>query len=59
MCDKQNEGKRECNLKVCDVVKAHVQVQSIAKLGILGKLSYRAKSPFVIIADLGHTSFEV
>ena len=59
MRGKQNEGKQECNLKVGNVVKAHAQVQSIDKRGIVGKLSYRAHCPFVVTADLWHSSFEV
>ena len=45
-------------LKVEDVVKAHVQTQSVAKDGIVGKLSYGAKWPLIITADLGTGSFE-
>ena len=41
------------------MVKAHVQVQSITKRGIVGKLSYRPKGPFIIKVDLAHNSFEV
>ena len=36
------------------VVNAHVQVQSIAKRGIVNKLNYRTKGPFIITADLDH-----
>ena len=39
--------------------KAHVQVNSVASKGVVSKLSYRAKRPFVITADLGHNIFEV
>ena len=59
MQNKNNEGKIECELRVGDMVKAYVQVQSIAKRGIVGKLSYHAKGPFIITADLGHNIFEV
>ena len=54
-----NAGKLSCNLKVGDAVKAHVQVNSVASKGVVSKLSYRAKGPFAITADLGHNSFEV
>ena len=46
-------------MKVGGVVKAHVQVQSRADTGVVGKLSYRARGPFVIITDLCNGSFEV
>ena len=42
-----------------DIVKAHVQVQSNAAKGQVGKLSYQARGPFNIESDLGHQSFEV
>ena len=41
------------------MAKAHVQTQSIVKRGIVGKLSYSAKGPFIITADLDHGSYEV
>ena len=53
------EGKTLCTLKICDVVKAHIQVQSSADTGLVGKLSYRYRGPFIITQDLGNTSFEV
>ena len=56
---RHNEGKLPCALKVGDVVKAHVQVQSNADNGVVGKLSYRARGPFIITTDLGGGSFEV
>ena len=56
---RQNKGKLACTLKVGDVVKAHVQVQSRADTGVVGKLSYRARGPFVITTDLGNGSSEV
>ena len=59
MQDTNNEGKIECKLRVGDVVKVDVQVQSIVNRGIVGNLSYRVKGPFIITADLGHNSFEV
>ena len=59
MRDKNNANKKECNLHVGDVVKAHVQTQYIAKRGIVRKLSYGAKGPFIITTDLGQGSYEV
>ena len=46
-------------MKIGDVVKAHVQVKSNAGQSIVGKLSYRACGPFIILQDLGGGSFEV
>ena len=57
--ERHNTNRIQCSLKVGDVVKAHVQVQSQAESGTVGKLSYCARGPFVIIQDLGNTSFEV
>ena len=37
----------------------HVQVQSQTDTGIVGKLVYRARGPFIIIKDLLMNSFEV
>ena len=48
-----------CNLKVGDVIKAHVQVDSVVEKGVVGKLSYQAKGPLIITVDLGDNSFEV
>ena len=59
MSEKHNSGKTDCELRVGDVVKYRVQTQSIVKRGIVGKLSYGAKGPFIITADLGNGSFEV
>ena len=56
---RQNEGKLACALKVGDVVETHVQVQLNASQGIVGKLSYRARRPFIITQDLGGGLFEV
>ena len=56
---RHNEGKSPSSLKVGDVVKAHVQVQSNAERGIVGKLAYRARGPFLITKDLGGGSFHV
>ena len=57
--DRYNKDKLICNLKVGDVVKAHVKVNSVASKGFVSKLSYKAKEPLVITADLGNNSFEV
>ena len=40
-------------------MKYHVQVYSRADTGLVGKLSYRAKGPYIITKDLGNNSFEV
>ena len=57
--DRYNKDKLICNLKVEDVVKVHVQVDSVASKGIVSKLSYKSKGSFVITAELGNNSFEV
>ena len=57
--DRHNKGKTMCTLKIGDVVKAHVEVQSSADTGVVGKLSYRARGPYIITQDLGNNSFEV
>ena len=54
-----SKSKHPCALKVGDVVKAHIQVQYFVGKGVVIKLSYRAKGPFVIIAALGRNSYEV
>ena len=59
MCGRNNANKKECNLQAGDLVKVHVQMQSITKRGIVEKLSYGAKGPFIITADLGQGSYEV
>ena len=46
-------------MKIDDVVKTHVQVQSRAKTGAVDKLRYRARYSFVITANIGNTSFKV
>ena len=56
---RHNSNTNKCSLKVGDVVKAHVQVNSSADKGVVGKLSYKAKGPFIITADMGQNSFEV
>ena len=57
--DRYNNGKTLCTLKIGDVVKAHVQVQSRDKTGLVGKLSYRARGPYIITKDLVNNSFIV
>ena len=57
--DHHNKDKVPAAFKVGDIVKAHVQVQSNAAIGQVGKLSYQARGPFKIISDLGQQSFEV
>lgn len=54
-----NQNKVKSNLKVGDIVKAHVQVQSKTSTGVVDKLSYRARGPFRILEDLGFDSFSV
>ena len=54
-----NKDKVVYTLKISDVVKAHVQVKYVAGKGIVSKLSYQAKGPFVMTKDLGNNSFEV
>ena len=56
---RHNKDKMICNLKVGDVIKAHVQVDSVVEKGVVGKLSYQAKGPLIITVDLGDNSFEV
>ena len=57
--NRHNTKVSKCALKIGDVVKAHVQVKSDSNKGIVGKLSYKAKGPFIITADLGFDSYEV
>ena len=57
--NRANMEKEPSTLKVGDVVKAHVQVQSNNEKGEVAKLSYRARGPFQITKDLGHNAFEV
>jgi len=54
-----NKGKTPYALKVGDVVKSHVQVQSRAETGLVGKLRYRTKDLFIVTKDLENNSFEV
>ena len=39
-------------------MKAHVQFNSVVSKGVVSKLSYKAKGPFVVTNDLGNNSFE-
>jgi len=57
--DCHNKDTKWCTLKVGIVVKSHVQVNSSVGKGVISKLSYKAKGPFIITADLGHNSYEV
>ena len=57
--ERHNINCIQCSLKVGDAVKAHVQVQSQPESVTVGKLSYRARGPFIITQDLGDNSFEV
>ena len=57
--ERVNKDKIVSSLQVGDIVKAHVQVQLIQELGVVGKLSYRARGPFIIVTVLGHNSFEL
>ena len=45
--------------EVGDIVKAHLQGQSKSKYGIVKKLRYQAKGPFIVTKDLHHNVFEV
>ena len=42
-----------------NIVKAHIQVQSVVEKGVVSRLSYLAKGPFMITKNLGNNSFEV
>lgn len=53
--DHHNKNKTQPSFKVGDIVKAHVQVQSNAAKGQVGKLSYQARGPFKII---NHSKFK-
>ena len=53
------KGKTVCNLKVGDVIKAHIQVNSVADEVLFSKISYKEKGPFSITADLVHHIFEL
>jgi len=57
--ERVNKDKIVSCLQVGNIVKAHVQVQSKQELGVVGKLSYRARGPFKIVTVLGHNSFAV
>ena len=57
--DRWNKNKDTQSFEVCEVVKAHVQVNSNADTGAVAKLSYRAKGPFQVTKILGYNSYEV
>ena len=57
--ERHNAGKKQPDFQVDDIVKAHVQVQSILAKGQVQKLSYQARGPFRITQVLGNQSFEV
>ena len=57
--ERQNKGKIQCTIKVGDMVKSHIQVQSHTDTDLVGKLRYRARGPYIIMKDLGNNSFEV
>ena len=47
------------SLKLGDIVKAHVKIQSKSESGIVKKISYQAKGPFIVTKDPYHSAFEV
>ena len=47
------------SLKLGDIVKSHVQVQSKSESVIVKTIIYQAKGPFVVTKDLHHNAFEV
>ena len=57
--NRRNKEKDPCTLKIGDVIKSYVHAQSRADTGLVGKLSYRARGPFIITKDLVNNSFEV
>merc|ERR1711884_1000049 len=57
--ERANLSRDSFKFKLGDVVKAHVTVKSNAKAGVVGKLSYQAKGPFIIIDVLDHDSYLV
>lgn len=56
--DHQNKTKLECSLKVGYVVKSHIQVQSRAESGSVGKVCCRARGSIISTKDLRNGSFE-
>ena len=46
-------------LKVVDIVKAQVKIQSNLEYGSVEKLSCRSQGPYKIINNIGHNSFEL
>ena len=57
--NRYNKNKTNCNFKIDDVFKARMQVNSLFDKGVVSRLSYKAKVPFTITANLGHNSYEV
>ena len=47
------------SLKLEDIIKSHLQVQSKSDSGIVKNISYQEKVPFVVTKDLNHNAFEV
>ena len=45
--------------QVGDIFKACVQVKSKLEYRSVGKISYRARRPYIIINNIGHNPFEV
>ena len=59
LADYATMKEKLCTLKIGNIAKAYIQVQSKAESGIVGKLIYRAQGTFIITKDLGTESFEV
>ena len=57
--EQRNEEKSIYNLKVGNLVKPRVQVNSTASKGLVSKLIYKVKGPFIITSDLGNNIFIV
>ena len=47
------------SLKVGDILKSHVQVQSKRELVIVKNVRYQAKGPFIGTKDLHHNAFDI
>ena len=58
-CENFSKGKQKQNIKVVDVVKDHIQVQSNSKTVELNKSYYQARGPFQFKTVLGDGSYEV
>ena len=57
--DRWNKDKVLIKYSKGDVVKAHVQVQSKLATGEVGKISYAARGPFIIVENLENDSYHV